>query len=109
MSTYYCKHCGTEIDVTYNKEKYYCKECQKFVHIKELIASWTIDARVAQLTAMHSLMRNSNDESIYMAWINFMPDCATLDDFKDIAMEDEMYNECFNLFNKLIVKQGNRW
>ena len=30
-------------------------------------------------------------------------------DIEDIAMDDEAYNECFDLFVKLIAKKGNRY
>ena len=60
-------------------------------------------------TQMHQLMCEANDEDIYMTWIYVMPDGATEEDFMDIAMDDEQYNECFDLFVKLIVKKGNRW
>ena len=29
--------------------------------------------------------------------------------FIDIALDDEQYNECFDLFVKLIAKKGNRY
>ena len=65
--------------------------------------------RITQLKAMHKLMLNANDEEIYMTWIYRVPDQPTEEDFEDIAEDDEEYNECFELFLKLIVKEGNRW
>ena len=51
----------------------------------------------------------ANDENIYMTWILLMPDEPTDEDIEDIAMDDEAYNECFDLFVKLIAKKGNRY
>ena len=38
------------------------------------------------------------------ATYTFTPDGATEADFKDIALDDESYNECFDVFVKLIKK-----
>ena len=65
--------------------------------------------RVTQLKSMHQLMMAANDESIYMTWIYTVPDCPSKKDFIDIAMDDEKYNHCFDLFVKLIAKNGNRY
>lgn len=73
------------------------------------VKHFTEKARIKQLKAMHELMLNANDEEIYMTWIYRMPDCPTEEDFEDIAEDDEEYNACFNLFLKLIAKEGNRW
>ena len=32
-----------------------------------------------------------------------------IEDFKDIALDDDLYNECFELFIRLIQNSGNRW
>ena len=66
-------------------------------------------ARVAQLKAMHELMINANDESIYMTWIYVMPDEPMEEDFEYIAEDDDAYNHCFDLFVQLIARKGNRW
>lgn len=68
------------------------------------------EARITQLKAMHKLMCNANDESIYMTWITCgMPDEPTEDDFEFIAEDDESYTDAFDLFARLIVRKGNRW
>ena len=69
----------------------------------------TKEARITQLNLMHRLMIEANDENIYMTWILLMPDEPTDEDIEDIAMDDEVYNECFDLFVKLIAKKGNRY
>ena len=70
---------------------------------------FTKEARITQLNLMHRLMIEANDENIYMAWILLMPDEPTDEDIEDIAEDDEAYNECFDLFVKLIAKKGNRY
>ena len=106
---HYCKECGDPIEFEYGKTTAYCPTCKKEIERKDTIAGYTRDARVAQLKAMHQLMCEANDEGIYMSWIYTMPDCATEEDFIDIASDDDQYNECFDLFIKLIAKKGNRW
>ena len=68
------------------------------------------EARITQLKAMHELMINANDENIYMAWITTgVPDEPMEEDFEWIAEDDQAYNECFDLFVRLVAKKGNRW
>lgn len=109
MSIFYCKHCGTQIETAYGQEMYVCQKCNQSSEIKDLMPSWTFDARVDQLEAMHSLIQNANDEGIYMSWIYLMPDGAEKEDFEYVALNDELYNECFDLFIKLVAKSGMRW
>lgn len=106
---HYCKECGHHIEFQYGESTGYCPICDKEVERKDTIAGHTRDARVAQLKSMHQLMMAANDEGIYMAWIYLMPDCPSSEDFIDIAMDDEQYNEYFDLFIKLIAKSGNRY
>ena len=73
------------------------------------MSNFTKSARITQLNFMHRLMVEANDENIYMAWILLMPDEPTDEDIEDIAEDDEAYNECFDLFVKLIAKKGNRY
>lgn len=105
----YCKECGHHIEFKYGEMIAYCPVCDKKITRKDAIDGYTRDARINQLKAMHKLMCNANDENIYMTWIYFMPDCPSEEDFADIAISDEQYNECFDLFVKLIAKKGNRY
>ncbi len=105
----YCKECGHHIEFQYGETNAYCPICDKEIERKNSIADYTLDARMSQLKAFHNLMCEANDEYIYMAWINLMPDCPSMEDIRDIAMDDEAYNECFDLFVKLIAKKGNRY
>lgn len=105
----YHKECGHHIEFQYGEMTAYCPVCNKEIERKDAIAGYTLDARVNQLKAMHTLMLEANDESIYMSWIYLMPDCPSEEDFKEIAMDDNAYNECFDKFIRLINKPGNRY
>lgn len=105
----YCKECGTKVEFQYESETAYCMICNKDIERKDTITGYRRDARASQLKAMHELMSTANDEEIYMIWIYRMPDQPSEEDFIDIAMDDEEYNACFDLFVKLIAKDGNRY
>lgn len=105
----YCKECGNEVEFKYDPNTTYCDHCKREITRKETIAGYTRDARVSQLKAMHNLMLEANDERIYMTWIYMMPDCPSEEDFIDIALDDKQYNECFDLFVKLIANKGCRY
>ena len=106
---HYCKECGHHIEFQCGEITAYCPVCDKEIELKDTIAGHTRDARVNQLKAMHALMAEANDENIYMSWIYLMPDCPSEDDFKEIARDDQSYNECFDKFVRLIAKSGNRY
>lgn len=113
----YCRWCGhiatkhveaTGADMTIS----YTCECQRgrLLRPAEVIPGYTLDARMEQLKSMHTMMQNANDEDIYMVWAaNGIPDGANTLDLLYIALEDEAYKECFDLFVKLIARKGNRW
>ena len=107
----YCKHCGRIVkEVLIDGPRVFKCKCQEeLLKRSEIIEGHTREARINQLRAMHNLMCEANDEGIYMTWIYLMPDCPSAEDFVDIAMNDEQYNECFDLFVKLIAKKGNRY
>jgi hypothetical protein len=108
----YCKHCGSEVeevDPVDGQRAFRCECTDKPLNYKEVIPGFVRYARITQLKAMHQLMLEANDEDIYMTWIYRMPDCPTEEDFIDIALDDEQYNGCFDLFVKLIARDGNRY
>ena len=105
----YHKACGHHIEFQYGETTAYCPVCNKEIERKDTIAGYTKDARIKQLKAMHELMCLANNESIYMTWIYLMPDCPSEEDFESIAIDDEQYCECCDLFIKLIAKPGNRY
>lgn len=105
-----CRDCGRETTKVDNVNKtVYCPYCEKEITFEETIADYTLNARINQLTSMHELMCNANDERIYMEWIYLMPDEPSEEDIRDIALDDQTYNECFDLFVELIKYEGNRW
>lgn len=103
-----CRYCG-EIVYIDPDIPIHCYKCDRDLEPNELISSWSLKARIQQLKSMNELICQANDEGIYYSWIYLMPDEATEEDFKEIALDDEQYNECFDLFVKLIAKKGNRW
>lgn len=106
----YCRECGSVVEKTSNAKVFWCPKCEKEkVGCKDTIAGHTKQARVNQLKAMHELMCEANDEEIYITWIYLVPDCPSEEDFDYIAMDDSLYNEVFDLFVKLIAKNGNRY
>lgn len=108
--TRYCKECGHPVGFSYGETLGHCPYCDKMLTLKETIADHTLDARMTQLKAMHDLISECNDENLYMSWIvNGVPDGADMDDIKGIALDDEIYNECWDLFIKLVAKDGMRW
>lgn len=108
----YCKHCGRKVEEVSDVPMpriFKCECTEVLLSSKETIPGFVRDVRISQLKAMHSLMCDANDEGIYMTWIYLMPDCPTEEDFESIAIDDEQYNECFDLFVKLIKYEGNRY
>ncbi len=63
-----------------------------------------ITTRKWQLQLMHELMREANDENLYDYWIRYaVPDEPSDSDFDSIAQDEDAFNECFKLFQKLIA------
>lgn len=66
----------------------------------------THESRFQLIQAMHTIVCSINDESAYYRWIRLVPDCATDDDFDDIAQDDDLYGDCCGLFRELIKEYG---
>lgn len=64
-----------------------------------------IQRRAEQLYHMHELMRYGNHEGIYFSWIYEFPDSPTLNDFVEIALDEEQFNDCYKVFLKLIQNE----
>jgi hypothetical protein len=64
----------------------------------------TIKLRIEQLKAMHNFMLTANYEPIYYEWIMMIPDNPSEEDFLDIAVDDEFYKDCCELFAELVQK-----
>lgn len=109
----YCKRCGALVDDGIGANSmpppYKCSCKDEPLEPNEVISGHTRSARIHQLKAMHELMVFANDEGIYMSWIYTMPDEPSEEDFIDIAINDELYNECFDKFVKLIAHKDNRY
>ena len=60
--------------------------------------------KISLLEQMNEVMKSMNNENAYYTWIYTVPDEATREDFEDIAMDDEFFNECRALFDKLYKK-----
>lgn len=104
-----CKFCGEKV-TKISEGTYKCPNHDAPIHNKYVIDGYTLISRINQLTLMHKLMQEANDEGIYLVWIgDGIPDCPSDDDFLYIATHDETYNECFDLFVQLIAKKGNRY
>lgn len=108
-----CKCCGevvTEITKKGDKVRTFICSCQrKPMAYKDVVDCDVLEHRVEQLRAMHELMCQANDEDIYFCWIELMPDEPDEGDFVTVALDDEMYDECFDLFVRLIARKGNRY
>jgi hypothetical protein len=63
-----------------------------------------IDERIKNLKLMDSIARKTDDEELfYDYWLALgVPDCATEDDYEDIAKDDEMYNDIVNVFKNVV-------
>ena len=69
----------------------------------------TTKFRASQLKAMHKVIMEANDETIYYTWVTFaVPDCPDDDDFYYVAEDDDSYNHCIDLFVELVSKKGFR-
>ena len=107
---YYCKECGSVVNFTYKEKTTICPGCHKELTHKDIIAGYARETRIEQLKAMHTLMCSANDEEITMAWLSLgVPDCPSEEDYIDIALDDESYNEIFDLFVELIKDEDVRW
>lgn len=106
----YCKACGHHISFGNGEKMSYCPICDREVeYSKDTIGTHSLRSRISQLKAMHQLICEANDEDIYFSWIATFPDEPSDEDFYDVAMDDEAYNECFDEFVKLVADEGNRY
>lgn len=104
-----CRFCGEKV-TKISEGMYKCPNHNRELAREYVIDGYTLLSRKNQLEFMHKLMREANSESIYIAWIAAgVPDCPSDDDFLWIAAHDNEYNECFDLFVKLIAHKDNRY
>lgn len=104
-----CCECGSELNFV-DRSDIICPMCKRIISLKDSISELTLKFRIQQLKEMHNLMISSNDETIYGRWICIgVPDEPSEDDFEYIALNNESYNECFDLFVKLIANKNCRY
>lgn len=73
-----------------------------------MIRPFVKNTRIEQLKCMHEMMIHSNNEGIYEAWIEYMPDEPKQNDFEFIAENEEFFEEIFKVFLKLISVKSYR-
>lgn len=67
----------------------------------------TLKDRTKIVECMDYLIRSLNNESAYYQnWIYLVPDEATVEDYADIAEDDELYGETCKLFRSLLKHYG---
>ena len=63
----------------------------------------TIKLRIDQLKAMDEFVRSTNDETLFYEWIELaVPDEPDESDYEFIASDNKLYNDCVNLFKKIV-------
>ena len=75
--------------------------------MRRSIEQGMLEERITNLKRMHNVMTRMNDEEVYMAWINYMPDEPSDDDINFIAQNDEDYDEIVRIFVRLVWKYGH--
>ena len=68
----------------------------------------TAEMRFNLLKAMHEYVRFIDDERAYMTWIYEVPDCPSDMDFRDIAEDQEMWEDVCHLFGELVKEYDNK-
>lgn len=60
--------------------------------------------REKRLTAMHNVVVGYADDYALDSWLSVIPDGETPEVFKEIAADDELYNEAWQVFSKIIKR-----
>ena len=67
----------------------------------------TFKDRVKTLVNMDYLVTRLNNENAYYGhWVYLVPDDACIEDFEEIARDDELYGEVCKLFRELMGLYG---
>lgn len=53
--------------------------------------------------AMHEIVCAMNNEQAYFQWIYIVPDCATDEDLRDIAMDDSLFADTIAAFRRIFT------
>ena len=60
----------------------------------------TEEDRIIWIKAMNDVIIDDGDEYIWIRWISIVPDEPQEDDFEFIANNEELWNDCWNFFEK---------
>lgn len=60
----------------------------------------TEEDRIIWIKAMNDAIIDDGDEYIWIRWISIVPDEPQEDDFEFIANNEELWNDCWNFFEK---------
>ena len=60
----------------------------------------TEEDRIIWIKAMNDVIIDDGDECIWIRWISIVPDEPQEDDFEFIANNEELWNDCWNFFEK---------
>lgn len=67
------------------------------------MSNTTLKLRIEQLKAMNEFVCSTNDETLFYEWIELaIPDEPDESDYEFIASDDTLYNDCVNLFKKIV-------
>jgi len=65
------------------------------------------EKRFDAIKTMHNVMLSMNNENAYGAWIYTVPDEPSEWDFEDIASDEEFFDECVELFDRLYKRYAD--
>lgn len=70
----------------------------------------TISSRAEQLKLMDLFVHTFNDEDLVEPWLmNGIPDGSDESDYRMLAEDAADYNDIFNLFVRLVQRNGTRY
>lgn len=62
--------------------------------------------RFEYMQIMHKMILSMNNEEAYMTWIYTVPDMPSDEDLREIAEDDDMFQEVCNLYRRLLEVYG---
>ena len=69
---------------------------------KKRFVTLSLQDAIELLQSMHYIISSINDEEAYERWIYMVPDGATKEDFRDIATDQELFDDTVDLFHAII-------
>lgn len=58
------------------------------------------------LEAMNTIVVNMNDERAYDEWVTVVPDEATPEDYDEVANDQDLRDEAWDMFKHVLYKYG---